>query len=79
MNINDSYKEHQAIKDDVRTKLNKMVHDSRIKRKDVAKRMNVTHPYVTKVLNGQDSVTLNNMCKFATALGYKLNITFQKL
>ncbi|MDP2645488.1 MAG: helix-turn-helix transcriptional regulator [Desulfobacterales bacterium] len=47
-----------------------------MKRSDLAKRLNVSPPAVTKILNGSSNFTLRTLLSIADALEYELDVKF---
>ncbi len=48
--------------------------ESKISRVELAKRLDVSKAFVTKLLNGNPNMTLKTMVSILTAIGYRLNL-----
>ena len=54
----------------------KRMEQKNMNRTDLAQRLNVSRPTVTKILNGRSSFTLRTLVSIADALEYELEINF---
>ena len=57
----------------------RLMEDQGLSRADLARRLGVKRPAITRMLNGSPNVTLLTLVKFATALNRKLSIGFDLL
>ena len=58
-------------------KISEKMQEKKISRTEMAKRMNVSSPYVTKILRGNANFTLRTMLSLADALEQELRIDFR--
>ncbi len=59
-------------------KIAQKMEEKKITRTELAKRMNVSSPYVTKILRGNANFTLRSMLSLADALDQELKIDFEE-
>lgn len=57
----------------------RLMEDQGLSRADLARRLGVKRPAITRMLNGSPNVTLLTLVKFTTALNRKLSIGFDLL
>lgn len=60
---------------DLTEKIVKIMNRNGISRADLADRMHVSRPFITKILNGYPNMTLKTMVSIADALACELNVT----
>lgn len=59
-------------------KLHGLMQEQGISKTDLARRLGVSQPYVTRVLKGSDNLTVGTMVKLARAVGASLQISLQE-
>ena len=57
--------------------LYRLMQEQGISKTELASRIQVSQPYVTRVLKGRDNLTIATMVKLARAMGAKLQISLQ--
>ena len=63
---------------EITEKFSKRMIDKKINRSQLAKRLNITSPAVTKILNGNSNFTLKTLLSIADALELDLEIDFKE-
>jgi transcriptional regulator with XRE-family HTH domain len=58
-------------------RLHELMQEQGISKTELAKRLGVSQPYVTRVLKGGDNLTVGTMVKLARAVGASLQISLQ--
>lgn len=56
---------------DVATQLLGAMEDNKVTKSELARRMDVSPPYITKILQGHTNMTIETMTKIASAIGLK--------
>jgi transcriptional regulator with XRE-family HTH domain len=59
-------------------RLHELMQEQGISKTELARRLGVSQPYVTRVLKGSDNLTVGTMVKLARAVGASLQISLQE-
>jgi transcriptional regulator with XRE-family HTH domain len=59
-------------------RLHEVMQEQGISKTELARRLGVSQPYVTRVLKGSDNLTVGTMVKLARAVGASLQISLQE-
>lgn len=60
-------------------RLNKLMEQRGMSKTDLANRLQVSQPYITRVLKGRDNLTVATMVKLARAVGANLQISLEEM
>lgn len=75
---NDRAYQLEQLKLSVTEEILKVMEDKSINRKQLAEMLGCSQAYITKLLNGTQNLTLENLFRIADVLDYNLEINFSK-
>lgn len=65
-------KEWRSLADKIAVTILKHLRDNNLTQVELAKRLDVTPQYVSKIVQGRENLTIENICKIQQALGVQL-------